>query len=246
MPPESNPSNPPAGDDPSKRRCTAVSSRTGKPCRKPPIQGGTVCASHGGRAPQVQRAAARRLALGEAIAELDRLGRPIDVEPADAMLDMVREAAGNVAFLRARVQELDQLTRESKELEAALAVLGGGGKDSERIAQRSPAGIYGQVDPRNWRAERHVVVAMYDDERERLVRWAKACRDAGVDERRVQLAEDTGRMIADVLRGALAAALQLVVALLEPDVAGRVRERWAAEVPAIVRGEIAKATGAGA
>lgn len=226
-------------------RCIARSKRSGEQCKRRPVPGATVCAMHGGKAPQVQRAAARRLALGEAMGELHRLGVPIDVEPADAMLDMVREAAGNVAFLRARVQELDQLTRESKELEAALAVLGGGGKDSREIAQRAPAGIYGQVDPRNWKAERHVIVAMYDEERERLVRWAKACRDAGVDERRVQLAEDQGRMIAAVLRGALEGALQLVVGLLDPAVATVVRERWAAEVPGIVRREIAEKTGVG-
>lgn len=230
--------------DPS-RRCTATSSRTGERCKRQAILGGTVCASHGGRAPQVQRAAARRLALGEAIAELHQLGHPIDVEPADAMLAMVQEAAGNVAFLRARVQELDQLTRESRELEAALAVLGGGGKESVEIAQRAPAGIYGQVDPRNWKAERHVVVAMYDDERERLVRWAKACRDAGVDERRVQLAEDQGRQLAAVLRATLEAALSLVVAILEPAAATTVRERWSAEVPGIVRREIGRVTGVG-
>lgn len=42
-------------------RCTAHSSRTGKPCRAPAIRGGTVCTGHGGRAPQVKAAAARRL-----------------------------------------------------------------------------------------------------------------------------------------------------------------------------------------
>lgn len=42
--------------------CTARSSRTGKHCRKAPIAGGTVCRTHGGAAPQVQRKAAERLA----------------------------------------------------------------------------------------------------------------------------------------------------------------------------------------
>jgi len=44
------------------RRCTARSSRTGKPCQQAPINGGTVCVAHGGRAPQVKRKAAERLA----------------------------------------------------------------------------------------------------------------------------------------------------------------------------------------
>ena len=42
-------------------KCTAHSSRTGKPCRKSPIRGATVCRFHGGAAPQVRRAAERRL-----------------------------------------------------------------------------------------------------------------------------------------------------------------------------------------
>jgi hypothetical protein len=42
--------------------CTGTSSRTGQPCRRAPIRGGTVCASHGGLAPHVRAAAAARLA----------------------------------------------------------------------------------------------------------------------------------------------------------------------------------------
>lgn len=44
------------------RRCVAKSSRTGKPCQRPPIAGGTVCRHHGGAAPQVKRKAEERLA----------------------------------------------------------------------------------------------------------------------------------------------------------------------------------------
>lgn len=47
---------------PDARKCKARSSRTGKPCQHWAIHGGTVCQTHGGRAPQVQRKAAERLA----------------------------------------------------------------------------------------------------------------------------------------------------------------------------------------
>lgn len=43
------------------RRCTAHRTN-GEPCKRPPIRGGTVCASHGGSAPAVRAAADRRLA----------------------------------------------------------------------------------------------------------------------------------------------------------------------------------------
>ncbi|TFV89591.1 HGGxSTG domain-containing protein [Blastococcus sp. CT_GayMR16] len=48
-------------DDPVK--CIAHSSRTGNPCKNPPMQGGNVCRMHGGAAAQVRRRAAERIAL---------------------------------------------------------------------------------------------------------------------------------------------------------------------------------------
>ncbi|GAT02949.1 putative uncharacterized protein [Mycolicibacterium fortuitum subsp. acetamidolyticum] len=42
-------------------KCSARSSRTGLPCQKWPVAGATVCRTHGGSAPQVQKAARRRL-----------------------------------------------------------------------------------------------------------------------------------------------------------------------------------------
>lgn len=42
-------------------QCKAHSSRNGKRCKRPAIAGGTVCATHGGSAPQVRKAAALRV-----------------------------------------------------------------------------------------------------------------------------------------------------------------------------------------
>lgn len=44
------------------RRCSARSKRTGQPCQRRPILGGTVCIMHGGKSPQVKAKAAERLA----------------------------------------------------------------------------------------------------------------------------------------------------------------------------------------
>lgn len=46
---------------PDLRRCTAHSSRTGEPCKLPPVKGSNVCRSHGAAAPQVKAKARRRL-----------------------------------------------------------------------------------------------------------------------------------------------------------------------------------------
>jgi hypothetical protein len=55
-------------------KCTAKSGRTGLPCKRDAIKGGSVCYIHGGAAPQVKRSAAARLAMlvDPAIGVLDR------------------------------------------------------------------------------------------------------------------------------------------------------------------------------
>ena len=49
-----------------KRLCTGHNARTGAPCKLPPIAGADVCVAHGGKAPQVKAAAARRVQEAEA------------------------------------------------------------------------------------------------------------------------------------------------------------------------------------
>ena len=43
------------------RQCTAKSKQAGRRCRRAPIPGGFVCAIHGGKSPNAQRSAKRRL-----------------------------------------------------------------------------------------------------------------------------------------------------------------------------------------
>lgn len=208
--------------------CRGHSKRTGKHCSKPPTPGHRVCAGHGSRTPQAKAAAGRRLALGEATAELTRLGRPIEVDPATAMLEMVYEAAGNVAVLRRLVQQLDQAvdrTAVDEDGEDFPAIEAGG------IAARTG-------NPAKWNeAAPHVFVTMYDAERERLVKWAKACRDAGVDERIVELRQADAHRAATVLTTAVDALLAVVAqALVEAELDGvLVLEQARLAVPAILR-----------
>ena len=95
----SNPSGGPA--------CQAHNSRTLKPCKAYPVPGGTVCIRHGGRT-QATGAAVTRF-RNEQAAEYaaNMLGiTDYDITPTEALLQEVRESAANVAFLRARVQEM--------------------------------------------------------------------------------------------------------------------------------------------
>jgi hypothetical protein len=81
------------------RRCSARSSQTGEQCRKASILGGTVCASHGGSAPQVREAANRRL-LAAVDPAIDRLLELLDSDDERVALQacrMVLDRAGIVA-----------------------------------------------------------------------------------------------------------------------------------------------------
>lgn len=159
--------------------CIAHSTREPHgPCQSPPINGGTVCAKHGGSLPAVRKAAAARLTLAVVKAEMDSLGGSLDCDPAQAMLAMVREAAWNVAFLRSQISVLRVHS------------------DSEMSGVDS---LVGRTSPADWKMDVNVLVKMYDSERDRLVRYAKLCRDAGVQERVVQIAEETGAAMVRML-----------------------------------------------
>lgn len=96
--------------------CSARRSN-GEPCKRPPIRGGTVCASHGGRAPAVRAAADRRLAEAEATREVARM---TDARGPLRLPDVYREllstAGAAVAWqsvLRDRVEALSDYSATS-------------------------------------------------------------------------------------------------------------------------------------
>lgn len=211
--------------------CRGHSKRSRKCCGKPPAKGHRVCVLHGARSPQAKAGASRRLALAAAEAELVRLGGRVDVEPADAMLAMVQEAAWNVAVYRRLVQTLELQTT------ATGGALKGDLDEDDEPVQIDPrvlaAGLASRVSPDDWRAAPHVWVTMYDAEREKLVRWAKACRDAGVDEQRMRLLEGQAEQLVGLAHDIAAGLLeQLVAAGVE---AGLVRRVAEASLPGVMR-----------
>jgi hypothetical protein len=95
-----DPSLPPQDPHPSLQgRCGRRTKRG--TCKAWPVRGATVCVAHGGAAPQVKRAAGRRLA----IAEFGRAFGEIapEADPHDVILTEIRWSAGHVAWLREKV-----------------------------------------------------------------------------------------------------------------------------------------------
>ena len=98
--------------------CTARRTN-GEQCRNFAIHGGRVCATHGGRAPQVRRAASKRLSLADTWSFIERMGmeqalREWAIEPwkheAPHWAD-VAEPASAAARLRRVAREMERTAK---------------------------------------------------------------------------------------------------------------------------------------
>lgn len=161
--------------------CTAHTKNgpnTGGPCKKP-CRPGEVCTSHGGRAPQVRAAATRRREHAAATEQVRTLGLQVDISPTDALLQEVQWTAGHVHWLRGKVQEL-----EDTDLVWGETKVKDGGDDRGTTEEAKPSVWY----------------QLYAAERDHLVKVCAAAIKAGVEERRVRLAESQGDLVAVVIR----------------------------------------------
>lgn len=92
------------------RRCTALARRTGTRCRRSPALGASVCSKHGGSAPQVKRAAARRVAEAGAAALVAASDITPTADPAIALLRVSGEMEALSSALRERVSRLNGIS----------------------------------------------------------------------------------------------------------------------------------------
>ncbi|QFG09625.1 hypothetical protein HYQ00_gp81 [Arthrobacter phage TripleJ] len=180
-----------------------------EPCGLPPVPGATRCGRHGGKAPQVKAAAERRIAEQEAKEQVTKavrtLGLPVDVDPGKALLDEIHWTAGHVAWLREKVQELE-----------ADELVWGKEKHEDGV------GPQGVVDVTTEKAAPSVWYDLYLKEREHLAKVCALALRAGIEERRVKLAENQGLLVADVIRRILnALGLTPEQQLLVPEIVPR-------------------------
>lgn len=178
-------------------RCTATAKGTGEQCKRPPAVGATVCVKHGAAAPQVRAAAQRRLTEQRAEKLVATYGLPVDVSPIEALLEEIRWTAGHVAWLRERVREL-----EEEALVWGTTKVKEGGDDRGTTEAAAPS----------------VWLDLYQRERTHLVKVCSEAIRAGIEERRVKLAEQQGELVAQAIR-AILEDLQLT-----PEQAARVPE----------------------
>jgi hypothetical protein len=115
--------------------------------------------------------------MDDTLAVLNVLGVPIETDPLDALRSQVAESAGIVAFFRERLQQL-------KVPEAGQS----GGLDAIFGPDHT-----GDLGP-------HILLGLYNEERDRFAKLAKLALDAGIDEREVKVLERQGALFADLVR----------------------------------------------
>lgn len=174
------------------RRCWARAKSTGEQCTQPAASGQKVCRYHGGSARQNVAKGKERVAERKAAALVATYGLKIETTATEALLDEVQWTAGHVAWLRERVQEI----------ESAAAVQG---TDSEHplvwgvTKEKSGGEDHGTTEE----AAPNIWLKLYQQERAHLVKVCAEAIKAGIEERRIKLAEKQGELVAQAIRAIL-------------------------------------------
>ena len=114
---------------------------------------------------------------------VETYGLPRDISPTDALLEEVRYSAGHVAWLRAKVSELqsdDLVWGVTEEVDKQASEFAG--TDTTRSATANM-----------W-------LELYHRERKHLLDLVKTAISVGIEERRVRLAEAQGSLMNEVMR----------------------------------------------
>lgn len=174
----------PRWPDSNAAKCGAkTKTHDGAPCLGNPVKGSLRCRMHGGASPQAKRKAAQRVSEDIARKAMETYGHKADVDPITALLDEVCWTAGHVAWLRERVREI----------EAEALVWGKTTEVDKQAAEYPGTDTTEAAAPNIW-------LTLYQKERAHLVAACKAAISAGIEERRVRLAERQGDMIVAVLQ----------------------------------------------
>lgn len=182
---------------PDERRCIATYSKSnpdpdkaGKRCVCRAMKNQRVCGFHGGHTRQALAGAVRRATEEKARALVKTYGRKIETTAVDALLDEVQWTAGHVAWLRERVQEIEAgASTGTMETSLVWGV-------TRRKEGGEDRGITEEAGVNAW-------VKLYQAERSHLVKVCSEAIRAGIEERRVKLAESQGALVAKAINAIL-------------------------------------------
>jgi hypothetical protein len=157
-------------------------SRGGGRCHGSRIRGLDRCRLHAGQSRELAKQRGRMQVA------MVTYGAPIEVGPSEALLEELHRTAGHVAWLARIVAELDP-----DDLVWGLV------EETDRPpGERSPGGVETKhkAVPNQW-------LLLYQKERHHLAQVSKACVDAGISERVVQMWEQLGASYVQVIERVL-------------------------------------------
>jgi hypothetical protein len=203
------------------------------PCRRPAGWGTDhygfgPCKNHGGSMPQVAQHHGQAMAVAQAMSEITRLGGAPPADPEQALLDLVSQSAALSTFYGQQVAILAEREPGGRKGFNATA-----GQDYEK-----GSGLFGPEIDVDKSGTEHIVgeqirgmVALWNEERDRLAKYARAALAAGIEKRRVEMAEQQGQTIVLVINNVL------IKLGLTPEVIAQARTLLAAEFRQIAAGE---------
>lgn len=150
------------------------------------------CRLHGGATTNGELHGNLELAKREAAV----MGQSLPLDPSDALLQCIQIAAGEVQYASLRISQLDedQAVVEQRTVKTRPLSEGKDGEDPNVIVEEVTTSTT---------AELHIWIRVRQQAMDRLVNYSSVAIKAGLEERRVKIAEQTGQLIAQAVRGIL-------------------------------------------
>ena len=208
------------------QQCKGTARSTGERCRSYAAVGAVMCQFHGGTSPAILLNAERRIQRAEAEEQFRKnaddymrvFGRRKQIHPAEALVELVQWTATEVEYWREKVNSLkeDELTWNLTH-------------------HQKGRGPQGPVDVKHYDAVMNIAYRMLRESSDRLASYSAAALKAGVDERRVALAENQGMIVVTALGRILDGMFNFATAAgLSP----AARSRWDEVVSELVPREL--------
>lgn len=172
--------------------CKAKAKGSQQQCRRNALPGMTVCRMHGGAAPQVRRAALRRLAEAEAVEIANAYGIPRHIDPAIGLIEEYWRSAGIVSGLETRVMAIPPEDLVWGVTETADYPSSSDGEDAERANGSGGHVTKSKAVPNIW-------LKLFNEERDRFAKLGLEIVRLGLEARRDEYIRSQVEAFASVL-----------------------------------------------
>lgn len=167
--------------------CGAKKRGKDEACGSSPVPGGTRCGRHGGNSPKAKAAAEQRTAEKEAREILGRIDPTAPKQnPVEMLMTLIYGKSAEISWLREKVKSFTE-----EELTYGL---------TER---QEGIGPQGPVDVSTYKTEQNIWWKLLREAENQLASWTSMALRAGVDERRIRIAENQANAIVGVIKNVL-------------------------------------------